>query len=373
MDFPWLCIWLLPVFVLGSAVGSFINVVVARIPTERSLLWPSSHCLSCFHPIRWFHNLPIIGFLWLRGKCGNCQKPYSSRYMWVEIATGFLFVGLFTAEFLADVRGVGWHKLFPYEMKFGLIPWRGWVVFIGLAICLSHLLAASLCDIQSLEIPLPITITGTLFGLVLAPFTAWPFPSLAFTMPQIASWEDLIRKSQIPVGIMPWPFWLPLPLGLEAGSWQLGLIDGVLGMVAGALLCRVVRWVYSLCRGMEGMGVGDSDLMMMAGAFLGWQVVLVGFFLSVGPGIVVGICQILFKGTQSLPFGPSLALGCVISLYSWPWIGPLVKPLFFEPIVMGILGLSSIVILGASGIAFRILGGPSTDPSSGDSSSSEAS
>lgn len=128
----------------------------------------------------------------------TAKSPIPAAICGWKLQQVFFFVGLFTAEFLADVRGVGWHKLFPYEMKFGLIPWKGWVVFICLAICLSHLLAASLCDIQSLEIPLPITITGTLFGLVLAPFTAWPFPSLAFTMPQIASWEDLIRKSQIP-------------------------------------------------------------------------------------------------------------------------------------------------------------------------------
>ena len=364
MEIPWLCIWLPGVFVLGASVGSFLNVVVARIPTERSLFWPSSHCLSCFQPIRWFHNLPIFGYIWLKGRCANCHKSYSSRYMWVEIATGLIFSGIFALEFLCDIRGVGWFKLFPYEMQLGLVPWQGWVVFLVFSVLAAHLLAASLCDIEFLEIPLPITITGTLFGLALSPLTAWPFPISPNTVPRIATWEDLIRRAQIPAGIMPWPFWLPVPGNFSPGSWQLGLVDGILGMIVGALICRIVRWVYSFGRGMEGMGVGDSDLMMMAGAFLGWQVVLVGFFLSVFPGILVGLAQILFKGTQTLPFGPSLALGCVLSLYSWPWIGPLVKNLFFEPVLMGILGISSILILGASGIIFRILGGPPTDPSS---------
>jgi len=360
MEINWIWIWFIPVFFLGASVGSFLNVVVARIPTERSIFWPSSHCFNCFRPIAWYYNLPILGYLLLRGKCASCGKGYSSRYLWVELFTGVLFVLLFAMEIVWDIRGIGWIKQYPVEMKFGLVPIRGWLVFATIACAVCFLLAASLCDIEHLEIPLPITMTGTLVGLVISTFLAWPFPHEPGMIPQPAAWTDIIRRPLIPTGIVPWPFWFPVPWGLTPGGPFVGFLDGLFGAIVGALICRVVRWVYTLGRGIESMGVGDSDLMMMAGAFLGWQVVLVGFFVAVFPGILVGVIQLFLKGSQVLPFGPSLALGCLLSFYGWPWIGPVLAPLFFEPFLMGVMAVSSVIVLGASSLIFRLLGGPQT-------------
>ena len=85
-------------FALGAAVGSFLNVVVYRVPAGKSLVHPGSHCPACGHPIRWYHNLPIVSWLWLRGRCRDCGAAIAARYPTVELATALLFVGLASVE-----------------------------------------------------------------------------------------------------------------------------------------------------------------------------------------------------------------------------------------------------------------------------------
>jgi len=91
----YLAAWL---FALGAAAGSFLNVVVYRVPAGKSLVWPGSHCPACGHPIRWYHNLPIVSWVWLGGKCRDCGAPISPRYPLVELGTALLFVGLAAVE-----------------------------------------------------------------------------------------------------------------------------------------------------------------------------------------------------------------------------------------------------------------------------------
>ena len=90
-------------FVLGSATGSFLNVVVWRLPLHMSLSRPASHCPKCGHPIRWWHNVPILGWLWLRGKCYDCKAPISKRYPLVEFTCALAFV---IPAFYAIVEGL---------------------------------------------------------------------------------------------------------------------------------------------------------------------------------------------------------------------------------------------------------------------------
>src|SRR5262245_10115005 len=98
--------WFFLVFVVGLVVGSFLNVCVARLPLEKSLLWPGSRCGNCYQPIRWYDNLPLLGYLILRGKCRTCKTSFSPRYILIELFTALGFVGLFYVEIVLNV-----HKL----------------------------------------------------------------------------------------------------------------------------------------------------------------------------------------------------------------------------------------------------------------------
>jgi leader peptidase (prepilin peptidase)/N-methyltransferase len=82
-------VWL---FALGAAIGSFLNVVVYRLPRGKSIVYPGSQCPTCGHAIRWYHNLPIVSWIWLHGKCHDCGAKISIRYPLIELATGLLFV-----------------------------------------------------------------------------------------------------------------------------------------------------------------------------------------------------------------------------------------------------------------------------------------
>src|SRR5258707_193192 len=98
--------WCLWVLATGLMVGSFINVLVARLPYEKSIVWPSSRCFSCYRKVRLTDNIPIIGYLRLGGKCRFCAAPFSARYLWVEVGTGLAFLALFVAEVIFN-----WHGL----------------------------------------------------------------------------------------------------------------------------------------------------------------------------------------------------------------------------------------------------------------------
>src|SRR5438552_14611615 len=97
-------IFTLFVLLYGLVVGSFLNVLIARLPFEKSIVWPGSRCFTCLQPLRLLDNLPLIGYLRLRGKCRHCGAKFSSRYLWVELFTGLAFVGLYVAEILLNVN-----------------------------------------------------------------------------------------------------------------------------------------------------------------------------------------------------------------------------------------------------------------------------
>jgi leader peptidase (prepilin peptidase) / N-methyltransferase len=81
-------------FILGTIIGSFLNVVIYRAPRKMSISWPGSHCPNCNQPVRWYHNVPIFGWLWLRGKCRDCGTKISVQYPLVELAVGLVFLAV---------------------------------------------------------------------------------------------------------------------------------------------------------------------------------------------------------------------------------------------------------------------------------------
>jgi leader peptidase (prepilin peptidase)/N-methyltransferase len=341
------------VFLVGLAIGSFINVCVARLPYEKSLIWPGSHCPRCWQAIRVRDNIPVLSFLLLRGRCRSCKAPISWRYPLVELLTGAAFAALFYAEMVANVldlpvlrRGWGWLP--------GLIPPEALPVYFHHTVLLSFLLVASLCDLDDMEIPLSLTITGTIVGLVLATIFAWPYPE---SPPVPVRRGFMGMNMQLPSGVYAWPVWYPLPDWLPQGSWQLGLATGLAGALAGMVMLRGVRFLFGLGRGIEGLGVGDADLMMMAGAFIGWQPVVLAFFVSVFPALIFAIGQLVFRGTQTLPFGPSLAAGVLITVLCWSRLGPTFSDLFFHPVILGIVGIGGGVSLLVVAFLLRIIRG----------------
>jgi leader peptidase (prepilin peptidase)/N-methyltransferase len=364
--------WLFLVFVVGLVVGSFLNVCVARLPLEKSLLWPGSRCGSCLQPVRWYDNLPLVSYLVLRGRCRTCGARFSIRYFLVELATALGFVGLFYAEMVLNVHG--WpERNRAWQIAEGLYPGDWWAGYVWHALLFSFLMVAAACDLGGREIPLPLTLAGTFIGLIGAVCFPWPWPHSWAEILQPLShqdqvalqgspwWQlqpfsprlnpfraqDPVRPPMLPEGLYPWPLWGPLPSWLPAGSWQLGLLTGLAGALTGTLLMRAVSFLFSTGLGKEAMGMGDADLMMMAGAFLGWQVVVVAFFLSVVPALVFGIINVAVKNDNSLPFGPSLAAGVLLTMLVWRWLAPQLQVLLFH-------GLLLLIVAGVAAGFFLI-------------------
>ena len=351
--------WILGTLALGLSAGSFLNVAAVRLPYEKSIIWPSSRCGSCLKGLPWHANLPVIGYLRLGGRCHWCGQPFSIRYLLVELVAGLGFTGLFLLEVVADVRGVGWWRDHGHALQWGVIPAEAWAAWSAEAVLFGFLLAASLCDLEHQEIPLEITITGLVVGLAYSIAMPWPFPatvekvSAAVAVHQLEHPALYRQGRSVPAGVRaepalhfpglhPWPVAWPLPAWLAPGTVGYGLASGLAGAVAGSLICRAIRAVYGLGRGRESLGLGDSDLLLMAGAFTGWQVVVVGFFASIVPGLLLGIGYLAIRGTQALPFGPALAMGVMATWLGWRWLGPPVADVMFDPVVMSLLAVAGL-------------------------------
>jgi leader peptidase (prepilin peptidase)/N-methyltransferase len=355
-------VWVGFAFLIGAAAGSFINVCVARLPFEKSILWPGSRCGRCFQAIRARDNIPILGWWLLRGRCRTCGQPFAASYFLVELFTACCFAGLFYLEIGCNVLDLPFLRQpeIQQAIQWGVIPWQAWVVFVWHALLVLFLLITSLCDLQYLEVPLGVTVCGTVVGLIGATFLAWPFPMPTGPAPVAPGAVPPPMES----GLYPWPVWLwptgQFPAWMPPGSWQLGLATGLAGSFVGMATLRVVRFLFGLGRGKEGLGIGDADVMMMAGAFLGWQATLIAFFVGVFAALFIGLFQLIRRGDQALAFGPALALGAVVTRLAWPAIGGShrIHGLFSEAWVLGGLAAAGAVFLLAAAFILRLIRGP---------------
>jgi leader peptidase (prepilin peptidase)/N-methyltransferase len=348
-------LWMVLVFLLGIYAGSIINYCFYRLPLEKSLFWPGPRCNRCLQPIRWFDNIPIVSYVLLHGRCRRCGGHISFRYPLVELLTGLVFAGLFCAEIGRNILGLPYLQMRSAAIASGEIPAAAWAVFGCHAVLVSFFLLTSLCDLDDMAIPLPITLTGTLIGVGCSVLFPWPFPGAERALPRVIGFVP----PSLPTGLYPWPVCYPLPAWLPPGSWQLGLATGLAGAFAGMMVMRLVRFMYGTARGIEGLGVGDADLMMMAGAFVGWQVVVLSCFIAAFPGLLFGVFQLLRSGNQHLPFGPSLALGVVLTLGFWSYLGESesLRLVFFDPIFLGSIVGGGAVFLLLAGLLLRFVVG----------------
>lgn len=244
------------VFVLGAAVGSFLNVVVYRLPAGLSLLFPPSRCPHCLTRLQPYENVPILGWLWLKGQCRHCHSAIAVRYPLVETATALLFLLTFLA--------FGW-------------TWQT----ISYWCLLSWLLALSLIDLDTMWLPDSLTRSGVVVGLAFQAITAYG------NTPTVAAGSN-------------------------------GLITGILGAVLGIWLFDGIRWIGTIALGQPAMGGGDAKLAALIGAWLGWQLVLLTAFLACAVGALIGggaIALKLIDRRQPVPFGPYLALGAVLAAF----------------------------------------------------------
>lgn len=247
----------LTVLAFGAAIGSFLNVVIYRVPAGLSLLHPPSRCPTCRHPLRPYDNVPVLGWLWLRGRCRYCRTPISSRYPLVEALTGGLFLLAF-AQF-----GLTWTTV------------AAWIL-LGLLICLAFI------DLDTLTLPNMFTQSGLVLGLV-------------------AQGLGLFS-----------------PDALTTATAARGLLMAVLGAVLGMGIFELIGLLGSLLTGKTVMGGGDGKLAAMLGAWLGWQGMLLSSFIACALGAFGGgtaIALHLISRKNPIPFGPFLALGAVITLF----------------------------------------------------------
>ena len=157
-------IWAVFVFALGCCIGSFLNVVIYRLPREKSLVSPGSACPHCGKPIRFYDNIPLVSWIVLRAKCRNCRGPISPRYFIVELLTGLVFLGLYIIYFHTSLRP-GLHSIHG-----------AWFVYSVHLILLSAFIAASSIDLELWIIPLSICWLVTAVGLIASAVAGYVIP-----------------------------------------------------------------------------------------------------------------------------------------------------------------------------------------------------
>ncbi|MFN4875136.1 MAG: prepilin peptidase [Aphanizomenon sp.] len=244
------------VFVIGASLGSFINVVVYRLPAGLSVLWPPSRCPQCLNRLKAYDNVPVLGWFWLKGRCRYCQTKISFRYPLVEALTGIIFLIVFWV-FQFSIFTIGYWAFF------------GW------------LLALSLVDLDTMTLPNSLTKSGLILGI----------------------------GFQVAVG------WLSEPTAVGLSKW---LIKGIVGAVLGLWLFDAISLLGSMAFGKTVMGAGDAKLAAMMGAWLGWRYLLLAVFISCSLGVFIGGGAIILSRhhkSQKMPFGPFLAMGGVVTVF----------------------------------------------------------
>jgi leader peptidase (prepilin peptidase)/N-methyltransferase len=257
--------------VLGAMIGSFLNVVIHRLPREQSIVFPNSTCPRCHAKIKAYDNIPILSFLILRGQCRSCGAPISPRYPAVEAVTALLFAA------------VTWHDTWSFALTFDLA-------------FAASILALIFIDAEHMILPNAITYPGILFALItraVIPYFAGP-----------NHFDDLPQLITL------------LPPAYPA--WAVSLIGAAIGALAGGGSLWLMGFLWEKLRGVEAMGLGDVKMMLMVGAYLGWRLTILTILVAALSGSLVGVSIMLRRGSRDLqmmlPFGIFLGIGSIVSL-----------------------------------------------------------
>jgi leader peptidase (prepilin peptidase) / N-methyltransferase len=365
-------IWLVFVFAVGGCIGSFLNVVIYRLPLDKSIVSPPSSCPSCGSLIAFYDNIPMLSWLVLGGKCRKCKTRISVRYFIIELLTAGAFVGLFVLYFIVGVRS------FEIDGAGGLGAFLngGWLLYVVHILLFSAFVAASAIDMKLWVIPLSICwfvtavgVVGSGLGMVLIgsevvdqyhlfPAASWQTGAIAagamigmcisllalkigiFKASYMSESEEeeemtlegnndaeekinhrleMLREIVFLLPIVVCAFawrWIVKNTGLN--EWwvnfaEIPLINGILGSLWGYCVgCGLVwatRILGTLGFGKEAMGLGDVHLLGAAGAVVGPVFVLIAFFVAPFFGLLWVGCQIFSRKIRQIPYGPFLSLG----------------------------------------------------------------
>jgi len=258
------------IFILGSVVGSFLNVCIHRMPLEQSIVSPGSHCPFCKKPIPWYDNIPLLSYLILGGRCRFCKEKISLRYFIVELLTAVLFVIILR--------------------HFGL---GNPVQYLSYIVLVSLLIVATFVDIQHRIIPDEISLGGIAIGFILNIINGFKLQNIAGSL-----------------------------LGIIIGGGIIYLTGFLFDLVYFKLLKKPPIQGET-----SSMGGGDVKLLAMIGSFLGWQKAVLAFFLAPFFGAVIGIINCITKKDHTIAYGPFLSLAALISIFWADKIIRLILPL----------------------------------------------
>ena len=257
--------------VFGAIIGSFLNVVIHRLPHEESVVFPNSRCPSCGAVIAFYDNIPILSYIALGAKCRKCKERISIRYPAVEALTAALFVA------------VAWHDGMGVRLPFDL-------VFV------SALLALVFIDAEHMILPNAITYPGIVFAVVAR--IVIPF------LTRIPHFDDLPSLINGPFEGLP--------------IWVASLGGAVIGALVGGGSLWFMGWIWERLRGVEAMGLGDVKMMFMVGAYLGWRLTILTIFVGVLTGSIIGVVLMARQRERNmqmlLPFGIFLGIGAIAAL-----------------------------------------------------------
>ncbi len=373
-------IWLVFVFAFGACVGSFLNVVIYRLPLDKSIVSPPSSCPSCGMRIAFYDNIPVISWILLRGRCRRCRAPISIRYPIIEFLTAVLFVGVYLWFFVWEYRETGLAGEGPLERFFFS---GGWLFYVNVMVLAAAFLAASAIDLELWLIPLSLCWVVTAVGLLSSAAAGWIiqvnpeginaglFPSvfpnwagvsfgaaagllcslLALKKGWIpASYAEEQQQGQnpdkkepeyddrreigkeviflMPVLIGALAAWGLLRFPSVADGWQKLLqvkpINGFMGALSGYLAGGGIVWatriIGTLVFGREAMGLGDVHLMGAAGAVIGPGWVLLAFFTAPFFGLLWAFYQWLLRKSRQIPYGPFLSGAVLLVILFHDWI-----------------------------------------------------
>ncbi len=278
-------------FVLGTVVGSFLNVCIYRLPWEKSVIWPGSHCFKCLRPISPQDNIPVVSWIALRGECRSCGAKIAGRYALIEALVGLLFVGVYVVDVMLDPTR-------PARM-WGTIAVNDVAMLAYHLVLIALMVTATFIDYDLMIVPDSVTVPGMIVGVALGAIfpEIRPDPSMAKT------------------------------------AWG-GFATGVIGLLAGGGITFAARTFGRLLFRREAMGFGDVMLMGMIGAFLGWQAAVLTFFLSAFVGLGHALWKLMkmigkllsrkkiLSADRELPLGPYLCMAAVLLMFSWRWVWP---------------------------------------------------